>query len=64
MGGANPAPMEAETRAERWLDRAIARDATPRGGAMVNAAITTSATVGFAAEPRLIVEPDGGSRAA
>ena len=47
MGGANSAPMDAETRAERWLDRAIARAATPRGGAMVIAAITTGATVGF-----------------
>lgn len=39
--------MEHETRLERWLDRAIARAETPRGGATVIAAITTIATVGF-----------------
>jgi voltage-gated potassium channel len=39
--------MEDETRLERWLDRAIARAATPRGGAVVIATITTLATVGF-----------------
>jgi voltage-gated potassium channel len=39
--------MEHETRAERWLDRALARAETPRGGATVIAAITTIATVGF-----------------
>jgi voltage-gated potassium channel len=39
--------MENETRFERWLDRALARAETPRGGATVIAAITTIATVGF-----------------
>jgi len=39
--------MENETRLERWLDRALARAETPRGGATVIAAITTIATVGF-----------------
>lgn len=39
--------MENETRLERFLDRAIARAQTPRGGAVVIAAITTLATVGF-----------------
>ena len=39
--------MENETRLERWLDRALARAQTPRGGATVIAAITTIATVGF-----------------
>jgi voltage-gated potassium channel len=39
--------MENETRFERWLDRALARAETPRGGAAVIAAITTIATVGF-----------------
>ncbi len=34
---------------ERWLDRALARAATPRGGATVIAAVTTVATVGFGA---------------
>ena len=34
---------------ERWLDRALARAATPRGGAAVIAAVTTVATVGFGA---------------
>ena len=38
--------MENETRVERWLDRALARAETPRGGATVIAAITTIATVG------------------
>jgi voltage-gated potassium channel len=37
--------VEEETRVERWLDRAIDRAATPRGGATVIAAITTIATV-------------------
>jgi voltage-gated potassium channel len=45
-GGANSAPMGNETRLERWLDRAIGRATTPRGGAMVIATMTTSATVG------------------
>ena len=39
--------MQNETRVERWLDRALARAETPRGGALVIAAITTIATVGF-----------------
>jgi voltage-gated potassium channel len=39
--------MENETRLERWLDRALARTQTPRGGAAVIATITTIATVGF-----------------
>ena len=47
MGGAKSAPMENETRLERWLDRAIGRAVTPRGGAEVIAALTTTATVGF-----------------
>jgi voltage-gated potassium channel len=38
--------MEEETRFERWLDRALARAVTPRGGAAVIATITTIATVG------------------
>jgi voltage-gated potassium channel Kch len=38
--------MANETPLERWLDRAIARAQTPRGGATVIAAITTIATVG------------------
>jgi voltage-gated potassium channel Kch len=38
--------MENETRLERWLDRAIARAETPRGGAAVIATVTTIATVG------------------
>ncbi|MGN6430917.1 MAG: potassium channel family protein [Gaiellaceae bacterium] len=42
---ANSAQVEDETRVERWLDRAIDRAATPRGGATVIAAITTTATV-------------------
>lgn len=37
--------MENESRLERWLDRAIARAATPRGGAVVIATVTTTATV-------------------
>ena len=39
--------MENETRVERWLERAIARAVTPRGGAAVIAALTTTATIGF-----------------
>ena len=39
--------MENETPLERWLDRALARAVTPRGGAAVIAVITTIATVGF-----------------
>lgn len=37
--------MEDETRFERWLERALARAETPRGGAEVIAAVTTIATV-------------------
>jgi voltage-gated potassium channel len=37
--------MEKETRFERWLERALARAQTPRGGAEVIATITTIATV-------------------
>jgi voltage-gated potassium channel len=44
---ANAEPMDEETRFERWLDRALARAETPRGGAAVIATITTIATVGF-----------------
>lgn len=39
--------MANETRLERWLDRALARAKTPRGGAILIAEITTIATVGF-----------------
>jgi len=39
--------MADETRLERWLDRALARAVTPRGGAAVIAVVTTVATVGF-----------------
>jgi voltage-gated potassium channel len=39
--------MENETRVERWLERAIGRAVTPRGGAEVIAAVTTIATIGF-----------------
>jgi voltage-gated potassium channel len=39
--------MENETHLERWLDRALARTQTPRGGAVVIATVTTIATVGF-----------------
>lgn len=39
--------MENETRLERWLERALGRAVTPRGGAEVIAVITTLATVGF-----------------
>src|SRR5690348_4568137 len=46
-GEGNAEPMENETRLERWLDRAIARAETPRGGATVIATITTIATVAF-----------------
>jgi voltage-gated potassium channel len=38
--------MMNETRLERWLDRALARAETPRGGALVIATITTIATLG------------------
>lgn len=37
--------MEAEDRAERLLDRWIARAATPRGAALVIASVTTTITV-------------------
>jgi voltage-gated potassium channel len=39
--------MADETRMERWLDRALARAQTPRGGATVIALVTTTATIGF-----------------
>lgn len=39
--------MQSETRLERWFDQALARAVTPRGGATVIAAITTTATVAF-----------------
>jgi voltage-gated potassium channel len=39
--------MADETRMERWLDRALARAETPRGGATVTATITATATLGF-----------------
>ena len=39
--------MANETPLERWLDRALARAETPRGGAAVIATVTTIATVGF-----------------
>ncbi len=39
--------MANETPLERWLDRAVARAQTPRGGAAVIATVTTIATVGF-----------------
>ena len=39
--------MDDETRVERWLDSALARASTPRGGATVIAAVTTIATVTF-----------------
>ena len=37
--------MDEETRVERWLDRALGRARTPRGGATVIAIVTTIATV-------------------
>jgi len=43
----NAERMRNETPMERWLDRALARAQTPRGGATVIATITTIATVGF-----------------
>ena len=45
--GRRPVPMEKETRIERWLDRALARAQTPRGGALIITAFTTITTVGF-----------------
>ena len=39
--------MANETPLERWLDRALARAQTPRGGATVIATVTTIATLGF-----------------
>jgi voltage-gated potassium channel len=45
-GETNGEPMMNETRLERWLDRALARAETPRGGALVIATITTIATLG------------------
>ncbi len=46
-GEANAVRMANETPLERWLDRALARAQTPRGGATVIATVTTVATVGF-----------------
>ena len=39
--------MADETRVERWVDRALARAQTPRGGASVIATVTATATVCF-----------------
>jgi voltage-gated potassium channel len=39
--------MESESRLERWIDRAIDRATTPRGGTIVIASITTVATILF-----------------
>jgi voltage-gated potassium channel len=39
--------MENETRLERWIERALARAVTPRGGAAVIATMTTTATIVF-----------------
>ncbi len=41
--------MVEETRVERWLDRLIARAATPRTAAAVIATVTTTITVGAGA---------------
>ena len=38
--------MSEETRVERWLDRLIARAATPRTAAAVIATVTTTITIG------------------
>jgi voltage-gated potassium channel len=38
--------MPSETRAERWVDRKLARVATPRGAAIVVATVTTAITAG------------------
>lgn len=46
-GEGNADSMENETRLERWLDRALARAETPRGGTEIIAGITTIATVAF-----------------
>jgi voltage-gated potassium channel len=46
--------MDDETRVERWLDSALARASTPRGGATVIAAVTTIATVTFGVLMRTI----------
>jgi voltage-gated potassium channel len=46
--------MENETHLESWLDRALARAQTPRGGTTVIATITTTATVGFGLLMRFI----------
>ena len=45
---AKPSAMPGQTRLERWLDREIARAATPRGAAGVIAVATTLITVGAA----------------
>ena len=50
--------MENETRVERWLNRALARAGTPRGGAAVIATITTLATVGCGLLMRVIDHRD------
>ena len=42
---ANSAPMAGETRGERRLERQLARATTPRGAAIVIAAVTTSITI-------------------
>ena len=46
--------MNRETDLERWLDRALARATTPRGGATVIAVVTTIATVAFGLLKRTI----------
>ena len=46
--------MANETRLERWLDRALARAQSPRGGAAVIATVTTIATVGFGVLMRVV----------
>ena len=42
---ANVTSMSEDTRLERWLDRVLARAATPRGAGVVIATATTSMTV-------------------
>ena len=44
MASTKASPMPNQTRLERWLDREIARAATPRGAAGVIAAATTVIT--------------------
>ena len=48
MASTKASPMPNQTRLERWLDREIARAATPRGAAGVNPAATTEITVAAA----------------